>query len=71
MSKLVEAIPSTENIAAFQAEHARTHRRWASTVLALYGMIITFGIMATLVHKSWIVDARSPAIQVAAQSPIR
>jgi membrane protein YdbS with pleckstrin-like domain len=71
MSKLAEAIPSTENTAAFQAEHVRTHRRWAATVLALYGIIVSVGIMATLAHKSWIVDVRPPAMQVATQSPIR
>jgi hypothetical protein len=65
MKKLADATSLTES------EHIRTHRRWASTVLALYGIIISVGFMATLVHKSWIVDARPPAIQVAAQSPIR
>jgi hypothetical protein len=59
MSNLAEVIPTTESTPAFEAEHARTHRRWAGAVLALYGMIITVGIVATLMHSSWIVDARA------------
>jgi hypothetical protein len=71
MSKLAGAILSTENTAAFEAEHTRTHRRWASTVLALYGVIISVGIMATLVHRSWIVDAGPPALQLHANAQTR
>ena len=54
-----------------ESEHIRTHRRWAGTVLALYGIIVSVGIMATLVHRSWTADAKPPAMQLAAQASIR
>ena len=38
MNKLSQPMPMTESTVAFEAEHARTHKRWASAVLALYGI---------------------------------
>lgn len=52
-----------------ESEHTRTHRRWAVTVLALYGIMVSVGIMGTLVHRSWIGDAKPPILQ--AQASIR
>ena len=52
-------------VVAFESEHARTHRRWAGTVLAVYGVIVAVGITATLIHKSIVVD-QAPAMQVQA-----
>jgi hypothetical protein len=68
MSKMAESMSMTENTAAFEAEHVRTHRRWASTVLALYGLIVSIGIIATLVHSSTIVNSKAPAMQLQARA---
>lgn len=68
MNKLGEAVQMIENTAAFESEHTRTHRRWASTVLALYGLIVSIGIIATLVHSSIIVDSKAPAMQIQAKA---
>jgi hypothetical protein len=65
MNKPAEAIPRTESIA--ESEHTRTHRRWARAVLALYGIVVSIGIIATLVHRSMIADSRPPPIQFQAK----
>lgn len=64
MNKLAEEALLTES------DHIRTHRRWAVTILALYGIIVSIGIMATLVHRSLIVDAKPSAIRVATRTSI-
>ena len=66
MNKL--AVPMIENTAAFEAEHTRTHKRWARTVLSLYGLIVSIGIIAALVHSSIIVDSKAPAMQLQAKA---
>jgi hypothetical protein len=49
------------------AEHMRTHRRWARTVLALYGALVVVGLLATLAHQSIIASANHPEVQVASR----
>ena len=49
------------------SEHMRTHRRWARTVLALYGALVVVGLMATLVHQSIIAKSSRSEMQVALQ----
>jgi hypothetical protein len=66
MNNLAEVIPVTESNTAFQSEHTRTHRRWAKTVLGLYGIIVSIGILATLAHRSMIVESTPPATHLAA-----
>lgn len=70
MNKLANAISMSESKTAFEAEHTRTHRRWATTVLTLYGLIVSIGIMATLVHSSIIVGSVSPAMQLQAKAQL-
>jgi hypothetical protein len=69
MNKPAEAIPMTERTA--ESEHIRTHRRWARAVLALYGIVVSIGIIATLVHGSMIADSRLPPMQLQAKAQIQ
>ena len=50
-----------------RAEHRRTHRRWARTVLALYGALVVVGLLATLAHQSVIANSANPDLQVASR----
>ncbi len=71
MNKLGETVPTIENTAAFESEHTRTHRRWASTVLALYGLIVSLGIIGSLVHSLIIADSKPPPMQLQTKAPIQ
>ena len=69
MNKPAEAIPMTESTA--ESEHTKTHRRWAKAVLALYGIVISIGIIATLVHRSMITDPELPPMQFQAKAQMQ
>ena len=70
MKEQAEATAMTLRRAAFESEHARTHRRWVRTVLALYGLIVSIGIIATLVHGSMIQGSKPAAMQLQAKAQI-
>ena len=53
------------------AEHARTHRRWARTVLALYAALVVVGLLATLTHQSVVASSGGPEMQVASRKAVR
>jgi hypothetical protein len=53
------------------AEHARTHRRWARTVLALYAALVVVGMLATVAHQSIIADPDHPELQLASRKAVR
>jgi hypothetical protein len=69
MNKPAEAIPMTERTA--ESEHTRTHRRWTKAVLALYGIVVSIGIIATLVHGSMVADSRLAPIQLQAKAQMK
>jgi hypothetical protein len=69
MNKPAESIPMTESTA--ESEHLRTHRRWATAVLGLYGIVVSIGIIATLVHGSMIADSILSPIQLQAKAQMR
>ena len=71
MSRLTDTKLLTDSTAAFEAEHARTHWRWAIAVLALYGMVGSIGIGAALMQKSTTADAAPPAMQLQANARMR
>ena len=71
VNKPSEAMPTPDSTTGPNSEHTRTHRRWAVAVLALYGIVLSIGMVATLVHRSWVEDARLPAMQLKAEAPIR
>ena len=53
------------------AEHSRTHRRWARTVLALYGALVVVGLLATLTHQSILAGPGGSEMQVASRKAVR
>jgi hypothetical protein len=52
------------------AEHMRTHRRWARTVLALYGALVVVGLLITLAHQSIVTNSNGPEMQVASRKAV-
>lgn len=42
----------------------RTHRRWVAAVLALYGVLVSIGIIATAVHRAIVSQSTWSAVAV-------
>jgi hypothetical protein len=54
-----------------QQEHRRTHQRWVTTVLALYGGLVSIGIIATVVHRSMASQSSRPAVEASLEKAAR
>lgn len=67
MNGSYDDVDTTVSADSSLAEHSRTHRRWARTVLALYSALVVVGLLATLAHKSVIANSNSPEVQVASR----
>lgn len=71
MSGSHEDWPTTEPSAEYQQEHWRTHKRWVATVLALYGGLVSIGIVATVVHQSMVSQSSRPAVEASLEKAAR
>jgi hypothetical protein len=63
MSKIVEKAPMVTGTSSFLSEHTRLHNRWAGVVLALYCALVLVGLVATVIHRSLVLDSGHPAMQ--------
>jgi hypothetical protein len=71
MNNSHDEVDTTATIDATLAEHRRTHRRWARTVLALYAVLVAVGLLVTLAHQSIIASSGGPEMQVASRKAVR
>jgi len=71
MSRIAETIPMAKITAALDAEHTKTHWRWAIAVLTLYGIVGSIGIGAALIQRSTTADVARPAMQLQANAQMR
>jgi hypothetical protein len=62
---------ATEASAEYQREHWRTHRRWVATVLALYGGLVSIGIIATVIHGATLSSSSRPAVEASLEKAAR
>jgi len=54
-----------------QQEHRRTYARWAATVFALYGGLVSIGIIATVIHWSTFSQSDRPAVEASLEKTAR
>lgn len=62
---------TTEASVECQREHERTHKRWVATVLALYGGLVSIGIIAIVVHRSIVSQSSRPAVEASLEKAAR
>jgi hypothetical protein len=62
---------AAEASAQCRYERRRPHTRWVVAVLALYGALVSIGIIATMVHRAMVSQADRSGAEVSSERAAR